>query len=203
MNPSIYAAPKADLTIPSEAVDDQFYVVSKRKFLVMFLITLGFYKIYWFYKNWSMYKASERAEGGADSDIWPVPRAIFSIFFVHALLREAYAHASSKLRNVNPDFDTTATALVALMLLSNVVDRMSWKNVGSPYTDYAGLLLLLPLAYFFNIARQLINDASGDSAGKSNDSFTWANWIWIVLGSLVWIMVAVGVFAIATGMNVE
>jgi hypothetical protein len=203
MNTSIYAAPKADLTMPVEVAGDGFYVVSRRKFLVMYFMTLGFYKIYWFYKNWSMYKTMERAEGGADSNIWPVPRAIFSVFFVHALMREAYAHASGKLRNVNPDFDTTATALVGLMLVSNVIDRLSWKGVGSPFTDYAGLALLLPLAYFLNIARQFINDASGDSTGKSNDSFTWANWIWIVIGALFWIVVAIGVFAIATGMNVE
>lgn len=187
MNTSIYAAPKADLTMPAEESGEGFYVVSRRKFLVMFLMTLGIYKVYWFYKNWSMYKAMERAEGGADSDIWPVPRAIFCLFFVHALFRQAFAYASAKQREVSDGFPALATIIVILMLVENVADRLSWKSIGRPWTDYAGVILLIVSAWFFNMARQFINDASGDSAGKSNDRITWANWIWIAVGATCWI----------------
>jgi hypothetical protein len=199
MNTSIYAPPKADLSMPKEVIGDGFYVVSRRKFLVMYLMTLGLYKIYWFYKNWSMYKAIERAEGGADSDIWPVPRALFCVFFVHALLREASAYASAKQREVSDGFEALATVLVILLLVSNVIDRLSTKGIGSPLTDYVSLALLFPMVWFFNLARQFINDASGDSAGMGNDTFTWANWIWIVIGAILWLGIITDLYMVVTG----
>lgn len=31
---------------------NSFFTVSTKKLLIMSLVTLGFYNIYWFYKNW-------------------------------------------------------------------------------------------------------------------------------------------------------
>jgi hypothetical protein len=203
MDTSIYAAPKADLTLPDEVAGEGLYVVSLHKFLVMFLATMGAYPVYWFYKNWSMYREIERAEGGGDSDIWPVARAIFCIFFVHSLLRKAAAYASSKQRRISDGFVALATVLVILMLLGNVFDRLSWNGIGRPLTDYASFVTLFISAWYFNVARQFINDASGDAAGRTNDSLTWANWIWIVIGLLVWTGSILDLFTTATGTNIE
>ena len=57
----------------------KFYVVSARKFWLLFLLTGGIYCVAWFYKNWAHFKRATK-----DDDIWPGPRAVFHIFFVHS-----------------------------------------------------------------------------------------------------------------------
>jgi len=199
MTSSIYAPPKADLTMHGELAGDGFYVVSQRKFLVLFFLTMGWYKLYWYYKNWSMYKAMNRYTGGIDGDIWPVPRALFPVFFTHSLMREATAYGATRDRDSGNDGETTATIVVLLIVAANIVDRVAANGIGNPATTWLAILFILPLAYYMNVARQLINDASGDPQGDSNSNFTWANWIWIVIGTLFWIVVAVGIWALANG----
>lgn len=67
MSDNLYAPPQAELVTPSPTVELQaFYVVSQRKFLTLFILTLGIYQLFWAYKNWQQFKL---ANGG---DIWPV-----------------------------------------------------------------------------------------------------------------------------------
>lgn len=79
MESNLYEAPQSTLSDVESLEDKEFYVVSIKKFTILFMATFGFYSIYWFYRNWKMSKAKYR------DDIWPVARGIFSIFFVHSL----------------------------------------------------------------------------------------------------------------------
>lgn len=48
-----------DVVTPDVVIADaepMFYVVSKRKFTILFLSTIGLYYLYWFYKNWDRYQ---------------------------------------------------------------------------------------------------------------------------------------------------
>ncbi len=72
---NIYTAPKSDLG--NELIDGskcEFFPTSQRKLVVLFIATFGAYPIYWFYKNWALYKKN------ADKKIMPLLRAIFYIF---------------------------------------------------------------------------------------------------------------------------
>ena len=82
MNDNPYEAPKSRLETSVEKGDKQFYVVSVKKFTILFFFTIGMYVLYWFYGNWKRYKAY------SGKNIWPVPRAIFAIFFTHSLFSE-------------------------------------------------------------------------------------------------------------------
>jgi hypothetical protein len=64
---------------PVQTTKMEFYAVSQKKFLIMYIGTLGLYSVYWFYKHWSLYKKSENEE------MWPIMRSIFQIFFTHSL----------------------------------------------------------------------------------------------------------------------
>ncbi len=44
----IYSPPKAELQDIAENTQTTFYVVSERKFTILFLATLGLYELYWF-----------------------------------------------------------------------------------------------------------------------------------------------------------
>ncbi len=195
MNDSIYAPPKADLSKASDGGsngDDAFYVISMAKLTTLFFITLGIYQIFWWYKNWSNYKDLCRYNDSADRNIWPIPRAIFSVFFVHSLFHRVEDYAETKSRALNWKIDTTATMMVLLLIASGICSQLSSKGLGSPYTDLGWMLLLVPLYFSFRKAQQNINTACGDPQGLGNSKFTVANWIWIVLGILFWLLAMVG-----------
>ena len=66
MSDQPYKPPEADLEL---APQDRpgFYVVSKTKFVVLFLATLGVYAVFWFYRNWRMYREH------TGQKLWPTP----------------------------------------------------------------------------------------------------------------------------------
>lgn len=184
MDDNIYAATKSNLDT-SEAsnestINDAFYIVSTKKFLTLFFVTLGTYSVYWYYKNWSQYK---RANASSE---WPLPRAIFSIFFIHSLFEKVH----TKVLLINADFEwdyrSHATTLVVLQLIANLLDRATMRSVGSPVTDVLSVLWLLPLAWQFYRAQICINAACGDPEGVKNSKFTVANYVWMVIGAVFW-----------------
>jgi transglutaminase-like putative cysteine protease len=62
-----------------EFSDSHFFPVAIVKFLVLSLFTMGFYGVYWMYRNWKAIKQTQQ------SDIMPIARAIFSIFWFYPL----------------------------------------------------------------------------------------------------------------------
>lgn len=170
-----------------------FFVVSKPKFAVLYLATFGLYAFYWFFKNWDRYKdkwpyASERG-----STIWPVPRAIFSIFFVHALFREVKAYGGDKPAVAAWRNNLHASLLVLLLLVSNILDRAAGRSIGSPYTDYLSLAMMAPLLIEFLRAQDRINISCGAPDGATNSRFSKANYAWIAVGALFWFFVINGI----------
>ncbi|MEJ2693955.1 MAG: hypothetical protein P8166_13140 [Candidatus Thiodiazotropha sp.] len=74
MDSNPYSPPVAELEQDLEQASC-FYVVSPRKFTLLYFSTFGLYMFYWFYANWNEYR---RATG---HKVWPVPRALFNILF--------------------------------------------------------------------------------------------------------------------------
>ena len=123
MDNSVYKPPEANLILENSFAEDDnmFYVVSPKKFLVLFIGTLGMYQLYWFYQNWMKYKLDN------NSSLWPVPRAIFSIFFTHSLFRKVNEELEFKAVKEKWDYATAATLFVLFTLISNadgIFDRV-------------------------------------------------------------------------------
>lgn len=190
MSENPYEAPQAEIVYQSNPADTaEFYVVSKKKMILLFVATLGIYQVFWFYQNWRLHKL---ASGG---NIWPLPRAIFSIFFVHSLFRAVNARLESGSVGSTPwNHSQQATIIVLLLIASHILDRMASKLIGSPITDGLSLLLLWPLATCFASAQVRINEACGDPLGESNSKLTVANYVWIVLGVVFWALIGIGLF---------
>ncbi|HTF84439.1 MAG TPA: hypothetical protein VL987_07645 [Cellvibrio sp.] len=194
MENEIYKTPEADLESPTiEDANEQFYVVSPQKFLVLFFLTVGMYRLYWFYKHWAQHKKY------IDSDVWPVARTIFSIFFTHSLFDLIDFRLKDK--NISYHWSPTilATCYVILLVVETVVERLSTKGIGSPATDVASVLLLPVLVWPLYKAQMAANAACGDPQGTRNSQFTLYNWLWIALGVLFWGFVALGMYAVLTG----
>jgi hypothetical protein len=149
--------------------------------------TVGIYQVYWFYKNW---KRVQELTGEA---LWPVPRGIFSIFFAHSLFRRVDAKLATLGNPFRWSASTTATLYVVLAILSNFLDRLAGRSLGSPWTDFASILFVPVLALVLLPAQRAINFAAEDPGGASNSNLTLANFVWLAVGALIWLLIAAGV----------
>ena len=190
MNENVYKVPESNLIAGSDQLDGDFYVVGKVKFLVLFFSTFGMYSLYWFYRNWKLYKEKHNEK------IWPVARGFFSIFFAHSL----FSNVDQKLSDSNIDYSWNpkliATLYVLLSIVTNICDRLSMKEIGSPYTDLLSFALLPVLAWVMLKAQLAINVSESDPIGASNSKLTIVNYCWVLLGVVAWGLVVVGVLMI-------
>lgn len=182
-------------TPPVVAVDDaaprsqsnEFYVVSARKFVLLFIATFGLYQVYWFYMHWARYRRVRKQQ-----DVWPVARAIFPIFFTHSLTEEINDTTLRRSPAYRWSPQLAATGYVTASLASMVLDRLAAHSIGSPTTDLASLLMLAPSCMCLLAIQRAANVACGQPRGDTNASLNWANWIWLVMGALLWLVVGLG-----------
>jgi hypothetical protein len=186
MTNDIYKSPEADLALDSTASGSQFYVVSKQKMAVLLIATFGIYSIYWFYKNWRNYKDHSR------ESLRPMFRAIFNIFYAHALFRKVDEVIKERGSSFEWSPGLLATLYVLLAVLSSACERLSAKEMGSPWTDVGSLATLPFLLLIFLKVQPAINLSQNDPDGVSNRNFSGANYAWIIFGGLFWILVLIG-----------
>jgi len=66
-------------------------ILSLKKFILLFILTQGFYGIWWMYKEWRFFERHEKI------DINPVARSFFfSFFYYYFLLEKIRLYASEK-----------------------------------------------------------------------------------------------------------
>lgn len=189
-----YPASVDELDAPVADAAPRFYVVSPSKLTILYLATLGIYGLYWFYKHWANYNRNCPDAAPAGNRIWPVARALFSVFFTHDLLGKIKHHGRRHPEVANWSERPLATQMVILAIVSSMLNRASYRSIGSPLTDILSLLVLLPLLYQMLQVQRMVNLGCGDPEGRSNDAFTTANIVWTVLGGLFWCLVIAGLF---------
>lgn len=195
MSENPYTAPESDLEVVENEDNTQFYVVSIKKFTILFFITIGLYTIYWFYKNWKGYKES------SGKSIWPVPRAIFNIFFVKSLFEEVQKQLKEAAKEFSWKPADLANLYIVFTVIGYVLDRLSFKEIGSPYTDLLSILML-PVVYMTLVkAQRAINLCQNDPEGESNSTYSVGNYIWILFGTIFWLLSIYGyliIFGVAS-----
>jgi len=182
----IYKPPESDLTSGREEQAHRFFIVSRAKLAVLYLSTLGLYALYWFYINWRNFRDA------TGEKIMPLPRAIFYIFFTHSLFRKV--DANLKTRNIEFPWSPGlyASVFVILAIAGNILDRLSFREIGSPFTDVASIALLPVSLLLLLKAQQAINLSLDDPEGDFNSRFTVLNYLWIALGVIFWALIALG-----------
>ena len=171
-NQNPFQPPKSNLISPEARSCNEalFFPVSLTKLAVMSLATCGWYSIYWFYKNWKMIKDRE------NSDIWPVGRAFFAIFFWYALFKRVRdyegQHDYPKLLAAGP----LAIVLVLCAILPYLLP-IPWNMLG--FLSFLFLLVVQSHVNHINMTVAPDHDPNGN--------FTLKSWLsMIVLGGLGW-----------------
>ena len=152
-----------------------FYIVSPKKALILFIGTFGIYSVYWFFKHWSQYKKS------ANESMWPVMRAIFSIFFVHSLFGLFEMKYSQKNGELPKSINYLATLYVVFSLLGQICTQLIENGYENLFTIVFSFLALPVGAWVIYKAQSLVNYAGEDVHGTSNSKLTPVNYLWILI----------------------
>lgn len=193
----IYAAPKSEPQTTGERPEPAFYVVSRAKFWILFLATSGIYQAYWFFKHW---KTIRKATG---EQLWPLPRAIFCIFFTHSLFARFSGTASGGIPASRHSLQSKATLFVVLLVADRIASRLALKDIGSPITDLISIAILPLAGWCLFKAQQAANSACGDPTGSGNSRITAANILWMAVGALVWLLILFGLLISFGVLSVE
>lgn len=186
---NLYAPPTATIVDPQTEAANRptpFYVVSTTKVLVLSIVTFGLYTLYWFWRHWKLHKIDRTL------DIWPVPRAVFSVFFAHALNREIDHRITRNGERHRWSPGAWATLYVVAVIASRIANRLPETVVSVEVAVLSSMAAVFAITASLFHAQRAANIACGDPQALSNNRFTAANWVWIVLGGLFWLLMGAG-----------
>ncbi len=188
-------------TKPADENETPFFPVSEGKLITLYILSFGLYGIYWFQQNW------KRQQPMMDKKIYPVWRAIFSIFFTHSLFKRIDQQAVHLPQQHKFNANALATFFVAAIVVSNVIDRLSIntdmdQSITNTILIITSLVLFLFSAYPLAKVQATINRINNDMLGYLNHKYSVWNYALIILGTVSWLMLAMGLLAESMGLVV-
>lgn len=197
-----YQSPESDPLAPElNDQEQQFYVVSKLKFTLLFVMTFGLYEYYWLAVNWYRHR---KATG---ISVWPIARAVFPIFFTHTLITAI----DERLNKKNTKYSWNPSLWALLYVLTGIAygiwDRLNEFYLGSSEANIKSYVTLTTITectfmlidfYILLQVQKAINIGHADPTGSSNRKLTVINFFWLLLGFLV-LVVSTLYFAEAFG----
>ncbi|MCV2403147.1 hypothetical protein OFY17_09685 [Marinomonas sp. C2222] len=164
----------------------EFYSVSTKKFLIMYFGTFGIYSLYWFYKHWSLYKTS------GNKKLIPIMKAIFSIFFTHALFSLFEKKYHQKTGEYPRSIRSLATIYVVIGVIGYIGAIINGDGRGLTMISLFGFIALPIASWCLYQAQSLANYASNDVLASENNKLTLLNYAWLLVGALYWLLAIVG-----------
>jgi len=147
------------------------FSVSTQKLVIMWILTLGFYELYWFYQNWRSIKIQE------EKKLSPFWRAIFSVFYCYTLFKRIIRSANEKGHKGKNTPGTLAMAYIFFVIVTS--------KAPSPY-DFMGILTIVPIYYVNNAVR--FNNLSINPQYQERQRLTTGEIWFIIIGILFWLI---------------
>ena len=178
-----------------------FFPVSEGKLITLYILSFGLYGVYWFYKNWQLQKPT------MDKNIYPVWRAIFSIFFTHSLFKRIDSHTSRLDEAHRFNANMLATFFVVTIVASNILDHLfgtvqTLDNMSNNTVIIVSLALFILSVIPMVKAQATVNRINNDMLGYLNHEYSLANYALIVLGSISWIILTLGLVLNLMGITI-
>ena len=178
---------QASLAAADRSTGHAFFSVSIKKLCLLYFFTFGIYTLVFFYQNWKLQKLKWSLK------VSPVLRSVFAIFFVHSLFSRMTSSAEAKNTEHIPNLSLQATVYVVSSVASGVISNFAETEPTYPALGVASLILLFVALYPLCVAQKLVFKINDDKDGVSNSTFSLTNWIFIVLGALLWLTAIAGI----------
>ncbi len=177
----------------------EYFPVSEGKLMTLYILSFGLYGVYWFYKNWKLQQPK------MDKKIFPLLRAIFSIFFTHSLFNRINKSAEHLEQKHTFNANLLATFFVAAVVVGNLLDRIAastsvLENLSNSTIIITSLVIFLLSAYPLAAVQATVNRINNDMLGYLNHKYSMWNYLLIVLGVIFWVMLALGLLADSLGL---
>lgn len=151
------------------------------KFSLLYFATMGFYSLYWFYRNWAA------AEAITGRNLFKIGRTVFAMFFVHQLF--ALVQSQQKTPEQEHAWQPLKLAWVyigagvAQFVLTLVVESYGF----SPWLRLLVFCLALLVQFYVLYTAQLVmNRVALDPYGSANRKLNIHNHLWIAFGFYLW-----------------
>lgn len=162
-----------------ESQEPAYFSVSLLKLGILSVTTLGLYELYWMYQNWKLIK---KRTGHNLSPFW---RSFFGVLFVYPLLKDISSTFES-----HPTAGKNISLSAGLLAIFWILLTISYR-LPDPFWLIC-ILSFIPLLFVQTEVNRF--NAMIASHHPLNSQFTWANWLWIILGSIFLILAIVGTF---------
>lgn len=179
--------------------DTAFFPVAEGKLITLYILSFGLYGVYWFYKNWKLQQQY------MDKKIYPLLRAIFSIFFTHSLFKRIDRSAIQLEPQHRFKANELATLFVLAIVMSHILDRLSViteLTVALPKNSIivASLMLFLFSTYPLVKVQATVNRINHDMLGYLNHKYSLANYVLILFGGIFWLLLGLGLLLDSMGL---
>lgn len=174
------------------SLQSHFYVVSMRKFTLLFIGTVGLYAFYWFYR---MFKSMGHM---TNREVFPIIRALLPFLFVLGLNNFVYRE-EQKTENPHswsPDFlawvfvGSWATQMLLVLASGNMQPVF-----------YMLIQMVAFLAQFYSIyqVQLAVNRIEKDPFGRANGQLNTTNILWLLFGIFFWANTLLNTYLLQTG----
>ena len=158
----------------NEDSQPMFFPVSRLKLFVMSLVTFGLYELFWFYKNWQLFKAK------TGDEISPFWRTFFCGIWCYFLFKEIKSLAKSRRVYANYSPFLLTVAWIVLRLCYRLPD---------PYW----LVTCLSVIALFQV-QEIVNELNCVVAPNHNPNSRFSVWniVTIAVGGSLTVLAIVG-----------
>ena len=184
---------------PNMQDEIQFFPVSEGKLITLYILSFGLYGVYWFYKNWQLQAPS------INKKIYPAWRAIFSIFFTHALFNRINDKAVTLEMQHKFNANVLATIFVVAIVVSNILDYSSgggdvMQGITSNSFIITSFVLFLLSTYPLVKVQATVNRINNDMLGYLNHHYSLWNYVLIIVGAITWFLIITSVLFKSMGL---
>ncbi|WP_043198310.1 hypothetical protein [Pseudomonas putida] len=177
------------VTADNKAEQPPFFVVSSGKLAVVGFFTFGIYWLYCFYQNWKLHKARTGEE------VSPFWRCFFAFLFIYPLLRRVNdcireSGKASEWSILGLTLAQYALAVAGVAVNAMLEGRPAAVLLASFVCQAAWVMLFIAM-------QNGINLSAGDVSGQSNNRLTLANWLWMLPGIGLQLMMVFALVVIA------
>ena len=164
----------------SEVKKQTFYVVSIRKFLLLYFMTMGCYLIVWFFENWKQYRKATGVK------VWPGVRALAGVIMIFSLFGKVQKALSESGRTYRWFPVARGILIFTVWVVSVFFAFMPIDEFWAPWVIVISLLLMGVLGFLLVGAQRAINFLEHDPSAQSNSTLTFANGVWVGAGGFIW-----------------
>ncbi|MCC2545032.1 hypothetical protein LJY25_01130 [Hymenobacter sp. BT175] len=169
-------APALTVPLAEDWYFDQQKVLPTGKFILICVITCGFYCIWWQYKAWRFIRQRQQLP------IRPAFRALFSVFTIYSLLKEIHRLASGPSGAVPFSPAVLAAGFILTCLVSIIPGTLGLIGMLGP-------VWLIPAHRAFNQVLRTTNDVPV----VWQSTFSGQQWLLLVPFGFLWLLILLGV----------